>query len=189
MIQGEVQAVERRTEQGAHLVEVVVDLGGGELATVDHMASPGDDSLPLPGDTAALVEGPRSGDLQAVGYADTVNEGKANPGEVRRVSRNQQGVPVGQLWMMNDGTFLLEVLGTTAPFKIKTAGPVIVDSPDVTLGGTGGRKVACLGDIASGVVAALSTSPTNPIAPAPPGTPGVPIALQIVSACANVEAF
>lgn len=85
-----------------------VNYTGGANALADHMAPPGDDSHPLPGDYVALVEQPQSGRFAAVGYLDPRNEQTAAAGERRLYSRNADGQRVAQVWLKNDGTVLLE---------------------------------------------------------------------------------
>ncbi len=97
----------RAIDEGAHVLEVKVDAGGGDTATTHHFSSPGDDSPPLPGDSAAIVEGAETD--QAVGYADTVNEGKAVPGEKRMYARDSSGAVVGEVWLRADGTVQLDI--------------------------------------------------------------------------------
>jgi hypothetical protein len=190
----EVVAFERVTDEGASAADVKVDLGGGEIRSAQHFGDSGDDSQPLPGDYATAEQTQGQGRVAISGYTDPHNAGQAGGGEKRIYSRNPQGVPVAHIWAKGDGSIVIEVLaaGGSAPITIKSAGPVIVDSPDVTLGGTGGRKVACLGDIVAGSINALTTAPGSPIAPVPPMTPtptgGIPFVAKIISSSANVKA-
>jgi hypothetical protein len=185
---GEVLSSENVTEEGgAHAVDIKVDLGGGDVVDAELFQPAGFDAKPLPGDAAAHREGD-GGRPQALGFSDPKNASKAAPGEVRVYARSPDGTPVSEIWMKGDGSVEI-TLFQNKPTTLKSPGPVVVDSPDVTLGGTGGRKVACIGDICSGSLAAICAAPASPLAPAPPGTPGiVPFVCQIVSSCNNTKA-
>jgi|SRR5688572_9283445 len=167
--------------------ETKVDLGGGDVRTAQHFAPAGVDSVPLPGDKAALEDSVGSGNVQTTGYHDPRNEGVAEPGEHRLYSRDAQGVVRASVWLKNDGTIVIEANG---PIEVTSTGPVTVDSPDVRLGGAAGQQVACVGDLVAGVVYANSAAPGSPIVPQPapvPGT-GVPFAGQLVSGRVTVKA-
>jgi hypothetical protein len=189
-----VESVERAEDEGAHVLEVQCN-DAGSLLTAEHYASSGEDAPPLPGDSVALEDSAGAGRQQVSGYIDTKNPSAAAPGERRTYARDANTKePVAEIWMKGDGSILITVLKSGgAPITVKSDGPVLVQSPDVRLGpGPGGRKVACVGDIVSGSIKALSTAPGSPIAPVPPATPtptlGVPFVGQIISGVSGVEA-
>ena len=67
-----------------------------------HFADAGDDSLPLPGDMAALDES-EADELRATGYNDPTNAGVALPGEKRMYARDADGVIVGVIYLRASG--------------------------------------------------------------------------------------
>lgn len=166
-----VLASERTTEDGAHVVDVKADLGGGDNATLDHFAPPGVDALPLPGDGAAISSGASTGGEQATGYNDPKNEGKANPGEMRVYARNADGEVVCEIWLKGDGSMRGENSGgyweflADGTFKVNGA----------TIGPTGAIESPLeITAMASAVPVKLSThthlSGTGPTSPPTPGT-------------------
>ncbi len=191
---GTVVSIERETEGDLEVVNVQCDPGGGATVTAEHFGAPGDDGLPLPGDTASLQEGAGAGVEHAVGYVDPANAGKAEPGERRLYAREADGTPACEIWLKGDGSILIKVLKTGgAPIDIESDGVVNVKSPDVRLGSTpGGRQVACVGDVVVGSIHALCAAPGSPIVPVPPAVPtataGVGFSGQIVSGVTSVKA-
>lgn len=103
----EVQNVERVSRDGVPLVEVQVDAGDDDPATVEHWAPPGDDSPPLAGDFVQLVDARGAGAEAAVGYLDVANQGQAEPGEKRLYARNASGAVVATIWLKGDGTVVV----------------------------------------------------------------------------------
>lgn len=91
--------------------DVKVDMGGGDSAIADGFAPSGDDSPPLPGDTAALEEGVESGTVQATGYHDNDNSPVADPGAKRLTARNSDGVQVAEVWIKGDGSITIKGVG------------------------------------------------------------------------------
>lgn len=183
---------ERKVEEdGSHLVDVHVDSGAGVPEEVELYQPPGEDSLPLPGDSALLQEAPGTGIKAVVGFDDPVNAGKAAEGEKRVYSRTVEGKLAADIWLKNDGSVHIEVHELTAPIYIKSKGPVIIDSPDVRLGSeTASRQVACVGDMIAGSFKAIGNL-GGPILPAPPAVPtstgGVPFTAQIISGSPNTK--
>lgn len=92
-----------------HVDEVTIDIGGGSLLTVEHMAPSGDDSPPLPNDYVVTVEHVGKGREAAVGYADGINAGVAAAGEVRRYARTPAGVTIAQFHMKGDGSITISM--------------------------------------------------------------------------------
>lgn len=173
---GAVAAVLAFTKQviaGVYSAVVKVDLGGGRIITPQHFSAPGDDAQPLADDFAALVETKGAGSQSVVGYHDPRNEPKAGPGEKRGYARDPTtGEPVAEIWAKNTGEIVLEVLKDSgAPIRIATRGPVIVESPDIRLGDSPGRRVAREGDLVQVVFRGLSAAPGSPVVPVPPAAP------------------
>lgn len=77
--------------------------GGGAVVDAYHVQPAGDDCHPLPTDTLALVEVPRSNNYAAVGGVDPNNRQTAEPGERRVYSRNADGEQVAEVFLHNDG--------------------------------------------------------------------------------------
>ncbi len=178
-------STERKEEEGVHMVDVVVDAGGGDNTAAELYQPPGDDGLPLPEDGALLQEAPGTGSKGTIGFNDPANAGKAAPGEKRIYSRTQAGVVAADIWLKNDGSVHIEVHDLAARVFVKTAGPVIIDSPDIRLGDEGAsRPIACVGDMVAGSIKAICSTPGQPLLPgagAPTATGGVPFVAQIIS--------
>lgn len=165
----------RTTNEGVQITETRVDTGGGNVVTADHFEAAGDDSLPLPGDYAALADGTGKGAVEALGYHDGKNAGKAAPGERRIYSRKLDGTVVLELWFKGDGR--LEING------LVNGGSIVLDPSDgsVTLNGTKFDKqgnVTAPGEITAKAGTPVSVtlsqhthgSGTGPTTPPTPGT-------------------
>lgn len=105
---------------GIHTSDVQVDPGYGNNTTAPHVSSPGDDSVPLAGDTAAAVEVVGAGARAVVGYIDTKNEPKAQAGERRFYSRNADGDVVAEVWLKNTGEIVISNLQGDALTELVT---------------------------------------------------------------------
>ncbi len=88
--------------------DVKVDLGGGDLRTLDHFADSGDDSFPLLSDYVQLVPQKGTGRSSAVGYLDPKNLQKSLVGEKRIYARNSDGVQVAEVWLENTGKVTIQ---------------------------------------------------------------------------------
>lgn len=97
--------VTKENEENSY--DVVVNPGFGANITAKDFHAPGDDSPPHPGDLAVLVQVPGSEDYVVVGYIDQLNESVMSRGEKRLYSRDDKGVPIGELWLESDGTIRL----------------------------------------------------------------------------------
>ena len=91
--------------------DVKIDTGGGDSAVADGFGPSGDDSPPLPGDTAAGVEGVESGTRQITGYDDPNNSPVAEKGARRLTARNSDGVQVAEIWIKGDGSITIKGVG------------------------------------------------------------------------------
>jgi len=97
-------------DDGNPIVEVRCDAGAGPI-TAELLQPSGDDSLPLPGDFVALVEGPGQGTQLAVATCDGKNTGTSAAGERRLYARkNADGTIVSDLWLKGDGTIAIRGL-------------------------------------------------------------------------------
>ena len=84
-----------------------VDPGAGATFSAPHFADPGDDSAPLPDDYAVTVDTQASGGQAAVGYVDTSNARKSQPGDKRIYARSASGGQVSEVWLKNDGSIAI----------------------------------------------------------------------------------
>jgi hypothetical protein len=179
---GLVDQFERDVEDGGHVVNVQVDFGGGNKATTELFQSAGVDAPPLPDDAAICVDG--DGSDACVGFADTKNEGKALGGELRFYARDENGVPVSEVWLKRDGS--AELTGIKCGWKIVGGsdgtitlnGATIDTSGNLVVPGDASVKGAAKinGEVtamASGAAVKLSTHqhPTG-VGPSGPPTPG-----------------
>lgn len=154
-----VESSTRAQDEGAHVVEVQCDPGGGANVTAEHYNPPGVDSRPLPGDTVALQSSAGSGRMQTAGYVDTANQGKAQDGEIRIYARSVDGAAGAEIWIKRDGAIEITV---ASGGKVRITGDVEI---------TGELK-------ATGEVTAMSTGPgvklsthTHPTGVGPSGPP------------------
>ena len=113
-----------RTERNdAKVSDTTLDPGGGPNITGEHFADPGDDSHPLPGDYVATTGIPRSGGEVPVGYADTINDPKAEAGEKRIYGRDAAtGLAVNEIWLKADGAVL--IANANGSFELKADGSI-----------------------------------------------------------------
>lgn len=97
----------RTVTDGAQTPEAKVERGGDDPLTGYHFAPPGDDSQPLAGDDAFLVDDTGKGAAQIVGYQDPTSTPKAGAGEKRIYSRSGPGVMACEVWLKADGTIAI----------------------------------------------------------------------------------
>ena len=116
----------RITRNGAKTSDVKVDPGGGPNVTGDHLAPPGDDSYPLPGDYGILSRLLATGRDAIVGYLDPKNQQKAGPGEKRIYSRDSSGNEIAQVWLKANGDIVAE--NDTATVTIAGSGSIKGDN-------------------------------------------------------------
>lgn len=116
---GTVQSFERVTkDDGIQLTEVKVDVGGGQLFTLVHVDSCGEDAPPLPEDSAAMSDSTGQGTVRSAGYTDTKNAGVALGGEKRFYARSPaDGSVICSGWLHGDGMIEFESLKTGVCFK------------------------------------------------------------------------
>jgi hypothetical protein len=122
---GIVQLFERVVKDGVPLVEVQADAGGGELLTLEHVDSCGEDAPPLAGDHVAISESTGEGAARSAGYADTKNPGVALGGEKRVYGRTPEGEVSGYVHFHGDG--LIDIQGLAAGQRYQI-GKVLIDA-------------------------------------------------------------
>ena len=123
--------------------DVKVNPSGGDNVTADHMADPGDDAYPLDLDYVYIAPLSRANRFVANGYADVVNQPRAEKGDKRIYGRRSDtGEWVNEVWLKSDGTIFInnQVCSTT----MLPTGTVI------TTNGTATHTIASSGQI-SGV--------------------------------------
>ncbi len=97
---------------------------GGDLETVDHMSCPGDDSVPLQGDSAAVQGVQQTTGGVAVGYHDSFNAPKSAAGEKRIYARDpSSGLEVAEVWLKSDGSVLTS--NGSGSFELKADGSIL----------------------------------------------------------------
>lgn len=167
---GIVQSFERVVIDGVPLVEVQVDAGGGELLTLDHVDSCGEDSPPLAGDHAAVSESTGAGAARSAGYLDPKNPGAALAGEKRMYARDADGAVAAEVWIKGNGDVAIR--------SIKSGGKIILNGVEIDQDGnvTVPGKVDATGEVttsAAGAPVTLSqhTHPTG-VGPSGPAIPG-----------------
>lgn len=163
---GIVQSVERVVRDDVPLVEVRVDVGGGEPLTLEHFDSCGEDSLPLPGDCAAISDSTGSGAARAAGYLDAKNTGEGLGGEKRIYARDPNTKePVAELWLKGNGDVAIT--------SIKAGGKLILNGVEIDQQGniTTPGDVTVKKDTAPVTLSThLHNSGTGPTAPPTAGT-------------------
>ncbi len=126
-----IESLIRSLQGNQNVRDVKVDPGGGPNVNAEHFADIGDDSQPLPGDVVALNSDVGTGRETAIGYVDTLNDHKSQPGEKRIYSRSTEGVLIAEQWLQNDGTI------NTKNYDVSGENPVLLSSisqkPDGTI--------------------------------------------------------
>lgn len=135
----EILGVTRTDEDGAPVEDIQIDAGGGANVTARHVAPPGDDSPPLAGDKAFVVEGPQTGSEVAVGYLDGAAK-QAAPGEKRVYARDSSGNVVAHVWIKGNGDVVIESIEGGVVVNVGHDGIVRMGSDSASAG------VARLGD-------------------------------------------
>lgn len=114
----------RVDEDGTRRSDVQVDPGGNTTVTALHAIGIGDDSVPLPDDTAVTVELEGKGRLAVVAYLDTENEPKAEAGERRIYARKADGTVAAALWLKATGDVVFEDSAGAVVARIAADGTV-----------------------------------------------------------------
>jgi hypothetical protein len=163
---------ERTTEDGAHVVDVKADLGGGDNVTLDHFAPPGVDALPLPGDAAAVGDGAGTGNAHATGYNDPLNAGRALPGEHRIYARDSDGNVVAEVWVKGSAHIVIE--NAEGTIELRADGTIDLNGVTIDPQGniTAPGEVTAKGGTPAPVTLSQHLHPTGtgPSGPPQPGT-------------------
>lgn len=160
-----VLAMVRTIRNGANAVDITANIGGNFNVTELHLSAPGDDSLPLPGDYAALLEVVGSGQGLSVGYADPLNVGTSEPGEKRIYARDSAGAVVSFIHLKNDGSVTILNAGggallLAASGNININGVIIDPSGNITTtGAVEAASVEAAGLELAGHTHAVTTAP------------------------------
>lgn len=139
---------------------VKCDLGGGDNATVDHFADPGEDCPPLPGDAVAVGDGPGTGGVIATGYHSAAHAGQAAAGEKRTFARTAGDVLAAEIWLRGDGSVLIRSVLATAGGRIEIGADGSVTINGVTIDPEG--NIATAGTVAA-ADATVETVPGVPL--------------------------
>jgi|SRR3954465_12655879 hypothetical protein len=165
-------SVERaQDEDGTPIVNVQVDLGGGEVTTLELALAPGDDSPPLPADVALMVEDGGAGTGFASGFQDVKNPGKSANGEKRFYAREGDGTPAAEFWLKKNGDVVITSLKSGG--KVTINGVVIDQDGNMTVPGkvdANGEVTAMKSGPSVTVSQQLTPSPFGPLGPPTPGT-------------------
>lgn len=101
---GTVLSFEKRTDEGVKFAEVKVDIGGGDVVTAVYMPPLGESDWPFPGDDAALIQAPGTGNWICVGFNDpTLEQPASAPGEKVVFSRLAPGVIAAKMVLKTNG--------------------------------------------------------------------------------------
>lgn len=153
--------IDNYTPDGDDGAEIDVDLGGGDLTPADVFASPGEDSPPLKGDDAALVDVEGASDtFAAVAFADDTPR-VAEPGEKRTYARDSSGAVVAEIHMRGDGSVSIERTGGTS-VTVGADDSLTVDGPfgaSITMSSTGAIELdSVAGNVSISDAGAISIS-------------------------------
>lgn len=121
----------RVTRNGAQISDAKVNPGGGPNITAQHFSAPGDDSHPIPGDYVSMSADSGSGRESAVGYVDSLNTPKAQPGDKRIYARDGDGAVIVEVWLKNTGE--ATILNTNGTVTLRPDGGSIITTPLSTL--------------------------------------------------------
>lgn len=115
--------VRRVVRGGVSVVDVKCDPGGGANVTPEHIATPGDDSPPIPVvDRVAAFEVEGTGRAVGAGYVDTANPGTAEPGERRLLGRDSSGAIQATVHLKADGE--VEIFNAAGSFVLSALGEI-----------------------------------------------------------------
>ena len=151
---------------------VKVDPGGEANVRAAHVAPPGVDAPPLPGDYAEIGKSTGKGTRRVVGYYDHRNTRLAEGGEYRCYGRDADGNVVNSFWLKGDGTVVVENEGGT--FTFTPSGQQRSTFTDVELIDGAGQPMARVGDLVSVITQALMVvDPVSGNLPVVPATGGI----------------
>jgi len=114
--------------------DVKADTGGGYNLTARHMAPPGDDSQPLPGDYVATIPTTGEGNQLAIAYLDPVNQSSVGAGGKRIYARDPAtGATVCQVWLRNNGDIIIAT--AAGSFTMGASGDVTINGVTIDTSG------------------------------------------------------
>lgn len=127
---------------GARVSDAKIDPGGGANTTAQHFSTPGDDSVPLPGDYVLAMPGQRAGTSNVVGYLEPKTEPVAGPGEKRIYARDALGAVVVEIHLKSSGEAI--IFNSAVSMTLKSSGEATVSnsSASMTLSPAGSVKGA-----------------------------------------------
>ena len=187
----------RVVNNSVHLSDVKMNPDGGSNITGEHFADSGDDSFPLPTDYAVTTTIQRSGGEVPVGYADPINEPKAQAGEKGIYGRDAlSGAQGNEVWLKGDGAVLISningsfelqadgsIIGqnSAGSFELQADGSIIgqnsVGSFELEVGGdfvVNGATITALGDVVTALGKSLDTHVHSGVTTGPSNT-GPPV--------------
>ena len=171
----------RRVVNGIFFSDVKMNPDGGSNITGEHFADSGNDSPPLPDDTAVTVGIQRNGGQVPVGYIDTKNAGVAVPGEARIYGRDNAGIKINEIYLKADGSILIANFFSGSEIELKADGAVLITngfgSFELKLDGTidmNGATVTLLGDVITALGRSLDTH-VHPGVTTGPSNTGPPV--------------
>jgi len=97
-------STEPNTSDGESTMDVKVDLGGGDEALIPMYLPPGDDSRPVSGDYAILVDHPGDARYSCIGFIDAETPSETEDGERLIYSRDSSGARAGYIHLKRDAT-------------------------------------------------------------------------------------
>lgn len=100
---GNIQSITDVVDGDDKLVELKIDIGGGEIITVPLYSAAGIDSKPCLDDYVVCAETVGYSGQSAVGFLDRQNVSGAKEGEIRIVGRGESGPEVSEIYLKNDG--------------------------------------------------------------------------------------
>lgn len=131
---GVVKGFFTRIKNGTRYRVIVVDLGGGDVRTLDHFPPINDDSYPLPSDFVATDLQVGEGRARGQGVIDPKNLLKSLIGEKRIYARAADtGAQVCEVWLKNDGS--VTVINGSGHIRLQADGEVNINGARITTGG------------------------------------------------------
>ncbi len=166
---GTILSTSRTVINGAQALIAKIDLGGGYIISPQLFLSPGEDSRPLPGDSLAGLPLRAAGRFVGVGAADPVNTGIAAAGEVRRYSRDSDGVIQATVHLKEDGSIEITSVAGGSSFVMGAGGSISgtngAGSFELEAGGDfviNGATISAAGEITNAAGIVLGTHGTSP---------------------------
>lgn len=98
------EVIRTETDQGVPSTDLKIDFGGGNICNAVLYATPGDDSLPLVGEYALVVDAGGRGAWVAIGTMDPALVASAAQGERILSSRTALGELAAWIHLKSDGT-------------------------------------------------------------------------------------